>query len=190
MFEDADCRRLLAIARSALEARVRREIDRTHDASGALATPRGAFVSIHRGDDLRGCLGRLEADWAVGRVVAHLGRAVADSDPRFPPVTVDELPALTIEISILSPGHEMRSPDEIEIGRHGLIVESGLRCGTLLPQVAAEQRWDVATFLERTCLKAGLASDAWACGARVLLFEAQVFGEHHIDERMIDERMI
>jgi AmmeMemoRadiSam system protein A len=177
MFGHDDCRRLLAIARSALEARVRRESDRAPEITGALAMPRGAFVSIHHGDDLRGCLGRLEADWAIARVVAHLGRAVADSDPRFPPVTVAELPALMIEISILSPEREMRSPDEIEIGRHGLIVESGMRRGTLLPQVAAERRWDVATFLEHTCLKAGLSSDAWTCGARVLLFEAQVFGD-------------
>ena len=82
-----------------------------------------------------------------------------------------------IEISILSPEREMRSPDEIEIGRHGLIVESGLRRGTLLPQVAAERQWDVATFLEHTCLKAGLSVDAWTCGATVRLFEAQVFSE-------------
>jgi AmmeMemoRadiSam system protein A len=185
MFEHDDCRRLLAIARSALEARVRREIDRTPEISGTLGTPRGAFVSIHHGDDLRGCLGRLEADWAVGRVVAHLGRAVADSDLRFPPVTVAEIPALTVEISILGPEREMRSPDDIEIGRHGLIVENGLRRGTLLPQVAAERQWDVATFLEQTCLKAGLSADAWTCGASVLLFDAQVFSEvrltpHHI----------
>ena len=177
MFESDDCRRLLAIARSALEARVRREMDRTPQIDGALTAPRGAFVSIHHRDDLRGCLGRLEADWSIARVVAHLGRAVADSDPRFPPVTVAELPGLTIEISILSPEREMRSPDEIEIGRHGLIVESGLRRGTLLPQVATERQWDVATFLEHTCLKAGLSSDTWTCGARVLLFEAQVFSD-------------
>lgn len=177
MFAHDDCRRLLAIARSALEARVRRETDRTPTISGALATPHGAFVSIHHDDDLRGCLGRVEADWAIARVVAHLGRAVADSDPRFPPVTVAELPVLTIEISILSPEREMRSADEIEIGRHGLMVERGLRRGTLLPQVAAERQWDVATFLEHTCLKAGLPADAWTRDARVLLFEAQVFAE-------------
>ena len=177
VFERDDRRRLLGIARTALEARVRREIDRASERSDALATPRGAFVSIHHGRDLRGCLGRLEADWAVARVVAHLGRAVADSDPRFPPVTVAELPELTIEISVLSPAREMQSPDEIEIGRHGLIVESGLRRGLLLPQVASERNWDVATFLEHTCLKASLPADAWTRDASILLFEAQVFDE-------------
>lgn len=177
MFGHDDCRRLLATARAALEARVRRERDPACDRSGALDTPRGAFVSIHHGHDLRGCLGRVEADWPIARVVRHLGRALADSDPRFPPVTIDELPVLTIEISILSPEREVRSPEEIEIGRHGLIVESGRRRGLLLPQVAAERKWDVATFLEHTCLKAGLAPDVWTRDARLLLFEAQVFAE-------------
>ena len=183
MFDQDDHRRLLAIARSALEARVRREKDRPAEARGTLAMPRGAFVSIHHGDDLRGCLGRLESDWAIARVVAHLGRAVADSDPRFPPVAVDELPALTIEISILSPAHEMRSPEEIEIGRHGLIAEGSGRRGLLLPQVAAERHWDVVTFLEHTCRKAALPPDAWRAGARILLFEAEVFRESEQERR-------
>lgn len=177
MFELDDRRRLLTIARAALEARVRRERDCTPEIDGALATPHGAFVSIHHGDHLRGCLGRLEADWAIARVVAHLGRAVADSDPRFPSVTIDELPVLTIEISILSPEREMRSPDEIEIGRHGLIVESNGRRGLLLPQVAGEHRWDVETFLNHTCLKASLPPEAWRTTARISIFEAEVFGE-------------
>lgn len=177
MFEHDDRCRLLAIARSALAARVLRERDPAPDGGGALDTPCGAFVSVHQGHELRGCLGRLEADWAVAWVVAHLGRAVADSDPRFPPVTIAELPGLTIEISILTPEREVRSPDEIEIGRHGLIVESGRRRGLLLPQVAAEREWDAATFLDHTCLKAGLSSDAWKRGASLRVFEAQVFSE-------------
>ncbi len=83
MFAPEDQRRLLAIARRALEARVRRERDPALECGGALDARCGAFVSIHRHHELRGCLGRLETDWAVSRVVAHLGRAVADSDPRF-----------------------------------------------------------------------------------------------------------
>ena len=177
MFSFDDQQRLLNIARRALEARVRRECDPVVDAAGALDTPCGAFVSIHRGDQLRGCLGRLEPDWAIARVVAHLGRAVADSDPRFHPVTVDEVRRLCIEISALTPECEAQSVEEIEIGRHGLIVECGSRRGLLLPQVATDHAWDVETFLRHTCLKAGLPPDTWRTGARILLFEAQVFGE-------------
>ena len=177
VFDADDRRRLLALARRALEARVRREYEPVLDQGGALDTHCGAFVTIHRGPELRGCLGRLGDDWPVARVVAHLGRAVADSDPRFSPVTVDELDTLSIEISVLTPEREVHSVQEIEIGRHGLIIELGSRRGLLLPQVATEHGWDVETFLEHTCRKAGLPPDAWTRDARILSFEAEVFGE-------------
>ena len=177
MFTPDDRRRLLALARGALEARVRREYEPALDQGGALDIHCGAFVTIHRDHELRGCLGRLGDDWPIARVVAHLGRAVADSDPRFHPVTVDELDTLSIEISALTPEREVRSVEAIEIGRHGLIVERGARRGLLLPQVATEHGWNVRTFLEHTCVKAGLPPDAWTQGARILSFEAEVFGE-------------
>ncbi|HEX5215916.1 MAG TPA: AmmeMemoRadiSam system protein A [Vicinamibacterales bacterium] len=177
MFHSHDRHRLLGIARRSLEARVRRDGDPPPEGGGALDTPCGAFVSIHRGDDLRGCLGRLERDWAIARVVAHLGRAVADSDPRFAPVTIEELDELSIEISAVTPGRDVRSIDDIEIGRHGVIIERGSRRGLLLPQVATENDWDVEMFLSQTCIKAALPADAWRHGARILIFEAEVFGE-------------
>jgi AmmeMemoRadiSam system protein A len=177
MFQADDRVRLLSIARRALEARVRRERDAAFEGGGALESRCGAFVSIHCGDDLRGCLGRLEADWAIARVVHHLGRAVADSDPRFPPVVVDELARLSIEVSALGAQRQVASIEEIEVGRHGLIVERDGRRGLLLPQVAAEHSWDVETFLQHTCLKAALPPNAWGAGARIFVFEAEVFGE-------------
>ena len=177
MFEQDAQSRLLTIARRSLEARVRGHRDPVHESGGALDTPCGAFVSIHRGRDLRGCLGRLDGDWPIARVVAHLGRAVADSDPRFAPVSVDELEMLSIEISALTPEREVHALDAIHIGRHGLIVERGHRRGLLLPQVAREHGWDVETFLEHTCMKAALPPGAWKSDARILIFEAEVFGE-------------
>ena len=137
----------------------------------------GAFVSIHSGPHLRGCLGRITRDWAVGRVVAHLAEAVSHSDPRFEPVTVDELAQLQIEISVLTPEVETTGAEAIEIGRHGLIVEQDHRRGLLLPQVAVQHGWDAVAFLDHTCLKAGLPPQAWEHDARVYLFEAQVFAE-------------
>lgn len=177
MFDRDDRRRLLAIARRALEARVRRESEPALEQGGALETQCGVFVSIHRGYELRGCLGRLGDEWPIARVVAHLGRALADSDPRFAPVTAEDLEILSIEISALSPEREVHSVQDIEIGRHGLIIERGHRRGLLLPQVATEHGWDVKTFLEHTCRKAGFPSDAWKHDARILIFEAEVFGE-------------
>jgi uncharacterized protein len=183
MFERVDRVRLLSIARRALEARVRREREPAPEGGGALDTRRGAFVSIHLRDALRGCLGRLEPDWTIAHVVQHLGRALADSDPRFAPVQSDEVEDLSIEISVLSPEREAASTGEIEIGRHGLIIESNGRRGLLLPQVAADHGWDVETFLRHTCMKAALAPDAWLTGARILIFEAEVFGESRQERR-------
>src|SRR5262245_20010028 len=172
-----DQRRLLDLARRCLEARVRRPPRPRVVYAGALDVRRGAFVSIHDEDDLRGCLGRLETDRAVAEVVAHLATAVADSDPRFAPVTPEELTRLTIEISVLTPACEVADVTEIEVGRHGLIVAHGSRRGLLLPQVATEFGWDRETFVVHTCGKAGLPPDAWHRGARLFRFEAQVFHE-------------
>jgi AmmeMemoRadiSam system protein A len=168
---------VLSVARQALEARVARVGAPDVQCAGPFALRCGAFVSIHRGDDLRGCLGRLTADWPLGRTIVHLGGAVADRDPRFPPVMPSELPLLHIEISLLTPERPIASADEIEVGRHGLIVEHGCARGLLLPQVAAEYAWDRETFLDHTCMKAGLPRDAWKNGARIHVFEAHVFSE-------------
>lgn len=174
---DADQQRLLRLARRALEARVRGQAAPPLERGASLDLPRGAFVTIHHRGDLRGCLGRLDIDWPLARTVAHLAADVSDSDPRFPPVSTAELVDLTIEISILTPERDVASVEEIDVGRHGVIVELGRRRGLLLPQVAIEHGWDRHTLLAQTCLKAGLPLDAWRHGARVRVFEAQVFVE-------------
>jgi AmmeMemoRadiSam system protein A len=172
-----DRQRLLALARRAIEARVRREPAPAPDRGGALESSRGAFVTIHCRGDLRGCLGRLDPDEPLAATVAHLAASVSDSDPRFEPIRPGELDDLDIEISVLTPEREVASIADIEVGRHGLIVEQGGRRGLLLPQVATEYGWDADAFVTHTCLKAGLPADAWRHGARILVFEAQVFGE-------------
>ena len=174
-FEDQ--RRLLSLARRAIEARVRREPPPTPDRGGALESPHAAFVTIHCHGDLRGCLGRLDPDEPLANTVAQLAASVSDSEPRFEPVRQGELDALDIEISVLTPEREVTSIADVEVGRHGLIVEQGSRRGLLLPQVATEYGWDAETFVSQTCVKAGLPADAWRRGARILVFEAQVFGE-------------
>lgn len=168
---------LVRLARAALEARVRGVSPPPVGRGGALDARCGAFVTIRHARELRGCLGRIETDMCLSEVVAHLAAVVSDSDPRFPPVTEGELAHLSIEISVLTPECEVTDIEHIEIGRHGLIIEQGFRRGLLLPQVATEHGWDRVTFLEHTCVKAGLARDAWQRGARVLCFEAFVFEE-------------
>jgi AmmeMemoRadiSam system protein A len=173
---DDERKRLLALARQALVARVNRQPLPQPPHGGSFDLVRGAFVSIHRHGALRGCLGRLEPQ-RLSETVVHLAAVVADSDPRFEPVGPAELDEIDVEISVLTPELEIASVDEIDVGRHGLIVEQGYRRGLLLPQVPLEHEWDRITFLEHTCLKAGLPRDAWQHGARLLVFEAEVFGD-------------
>jgi len=173
-----DQRRLIALAHRALEARVHRADVPEVDATLVPDIRCGAFVTILHHGELRGCLGRLRSPLPIANLVAELAQAVADSDPRFTPVLPQELTGIDVEISILTPEREIQSIGDIEVGRHGLIVEQGHNRGLLLPQVADEHGWDRSTFLAQTCLKAGLAADAWQHGARIFVFEAQVFGEH------------
>jgi len=172
-----DQRRLLDLAHRALVARVRHAGLPEIDTTLAPDVRRGAFVSIFHEGELRGCLGRLNSQLPIARLVAQLAQAVADSDPRFHRVTPQELDGIVLEISVLTREREIQSVEEIEIGRHGLIVEQGSSRGLLLPQVPTEHGWDRDTFLDHTCLKAGLAADAWRRGARIFVFEAEVFGE-------------
>ena len=177
MINDHDQGILLTLAREALTARVTGARAPVVEPAGVLALRRGAFVSLHHRGNLRGCLGRLTLDAPLGQTIVHLAGIVADSDPRFAPVAPHELADLRIEISVLTPERAITSTSDIEVGRHGLIVEEGSRRGLLLPQVASEHGWTRETFLDQTSLKAGLPSDAWMKGARMFVFEAQVFGE-------------
>ncbi|OFW16097.1 MAG: hypothetical protein A3H29_16345 [Acidobacteria bacterium RIFCSPLOWO2_02_FULL_67_21] len=169
--------RLLALARRALVARVEGRPAPPLETGGALDVRCGAFVTIHCRGDLRGCLGRIEPDAPLALTVADLAASVSDSDPRFEPVASIELPEIEIEISVLAPPTEIQSIEEIEVGRHGLVIEQGLRSGLLLPQVAVEHGWDRETFVVHACRKAALTPDAWRRGARIFVFEAYVFGE-------------
>ena len=172
---EADRQALLRIARDAIAAHVRGEPARVPDIVGRLSRPAGAFVTLHRDGALRGCIGRLQPDHPVARAVAHCAVAACSRDPRFPAVTADELHDIHIELSILGPIEPVAHLDEIEVGRHGLIVERGCCRGLLLPQVAVEWQWDRKRFAEETCRKAGLPRDAWQAGAVMSKFEAEVF---------------
>jgi AmmeMemoRadiSam system protein A len=142
-----------------------------------LAELRGAFTSLHLHGELRGCVGYVLPTFPVYRAVAETARAAAFDDNRFAPVTKEEAPQLEIELSILSPATPV-SAEEIEIGRHGLLITWHGRRGLLLPQVPVERGWDRITFLEQTCRKAGLPADAWQKGAVIEAFTAEVFGDN------------
>jgi len=180
---DAEKDRLLELARTALEEAVRcGRVPEVAEPAEALRTPCGAFVTLTRRGRLRGCIGHIEAFKPLYVTVRECARAAALEDPRFDPVRPAELSSLHIEISILSPLVDI-APQEVEVGRHGLLISRGGRRGLLLPQVAVEWNWDRRQFLEETCLKAGLPADAWQHGARIQAFTAQILQEPHTAAR-------
>jgi uncharacterized protein len=148
-----------------------------------LAEPRGAFTSLYLNGELRGCVGYVLPVSSVYRAVIDTARAAAFEDTRFYPVTIEEAPQLKIELSILSPPLPI-SAEEVEVGRHGLLISLAGQRGLLLPQVPAERNWDRITFLQQTCRKAGLPPDAWQKGALIEAFTAEVFGEKQYESRL------
>jgi AmmeMemoRadiSam system protein A len=169
---------LLALARRALETAVRdREPLQDFPDDEILRQPGGAFVTLHHRGRLRGCVGQLPSKDTLAEVVAHCSKAAALEDPRFEEVSTVELPGIEIEISVLSVPVDV-TPEQIQPGKHGLIVSCGLKRGVLLPQVAAQFHWNAQQFLEETCSKADLARDAWKDPAtQVEAFTAEVFSE-------------
>jgi len=143
-----------------------------------LQAPSGVFVTIMCEEELRGCIGYVEPIKPLAEAVAHCAAAAATDDPRFPPVTPDELSRLHVEVSILSPLRPIADAQEIRVGTHGLFITQAGRHGLLLPQVATEFGWDRETFLRQTCLKAGLPGDAWKHGAEIQVFTVDHFTDN------------
>lgn len=174
---EADQQTLLCMAREALVGYLNSgEIPEVPEPAETLRQPCGAFVTLRKGRNLRGCIGVIAANNPLYTTVRECAVWAAVQDTRFPPVTIRELTELNLEISVLSPLSDIAS-ENIEVGRHGLIIShQGLR-GLLLPQVAVQWKWNREEFLEETCRKAGLPTDAWRQGARIQAFTAQVFEE-------------
>jgi AmmeMemoRadiSam system protein A len=155
-------RELLRIARASIEAAfLGKEPPEQSLESKAFREAAGAFVTLKIGGELRGCIGYIEPRLPLVEAVREVAQRAAFSDPRFPPLSPEELGEVDIEISVLSPVRKISDVHEIEVGKHGLIVEAGNHRGLLLPQVALEHGWDRETFLRYTCVKAGLPESAW-----------------------------
>jgi AmmeMemoRadiSam system protein A len=171
---------LLRIARDAIVQTVGAddELREPVDESDRPSLCAGAFVSLHKKGQLRGCIGTFDTSQPVIKQVEEMAVAAATRDPRFRPVSQREVRDIDIEISVLTPPRTVTSTDEIQVGVHGLLVTRGYQRGVLLPQVATEYGWDRETFLVHTCRKAGLPDEAWQDPATVIqVFTAEVFGE-------------
>jgi AmmeMemoRadiSam system protein A len=173
-------RDLLALARGSLEAVFSGEPAPRlgSDRAEAFGQARALFVTLKKEGQLRGCIGTLSPDGDLARTVPSFACKAAFEDPRFPPLTAEELPLCEIEISVLTAPEPIESPEEVEVGRDGLILECRGRRGLLLPQVAPDWGFDRAQFLGAVSEKAGLPPSAWRDpDARLWIFQAEVFGE-------------
>ncbi|NOX88042.1 MAG: AmmeMemoRadiSam system protein A [Calditrichaeota bacterium] len=172
---------MLEIARKSVETAVKEEKEYEPSSCGieCIEQDRGAFVTLKINGKLRGCIGYTAPLKPLYLVVRDVAKQAALNDPRFQPVSVEELPYLEYEISVLSPFRHVRDVNQIQIGKHGLLIKNGPNVGLLLPQVPVEWGWDRETFLQQTCRKAGLPSDAWKDpNTDLFSFTAFVFGEH------------
>ncbi|MGI6456640.1 MAG: AmmeMemoRadiSam system protein A [bacterium] len=175
---------LLKIARESINAELQGLQYEPMCTDPELTIERGVFVTLKNQGELRGCLGRFEASGIpLYKLIAIISRETATHDMRFSPVTVEELPAIDIQISVLSPVKQILNIEEIQIGKHGLKIRGRnsfgmIRSGTLLPQVAVENQWDVYQFLSATCRKTGLDLDAWNdAQTEIFVYETLAFGD-------------
>jgi len=172
----AEKKQLLELARQAVRTFVteKRVVDfRTEDPN--LLAERGAFVTLRKKGELRGCIGFIEPVASLYETVIQTAIYAATEDNRFTPVMEEELKDLEYEVSVLTPLQKIDNPRVVQVGRHGLVISMGNNRGLLLPQVPVENKWDRETFLNQACVKAGLPPDAWKKGAEISVFEAIVF---------------
>ncbi len=176
-------RELLKYAREVIRAKLfKEEIAYSLPNDPLYEKKSGAFVTIHKKGQLRGCIGYIKAYKTIRETIKDMAIAAAFKDPRFPPLSKEEFSDIDIEISLLSELKKIDSIEEIEVGKHGLYVENGFYSGLLLPQVATEWNWDKITFLNQVCNKAMMSSDCWRDPQTdIYIFTAEIFSENELN---------
>lgn len=179
MLSKNDATVLLKIAREAIIYHIRNEdYSPTPREEKALNEHSGCFVTIKRGGHLRGCIGNFQSQQPLYQEVSTMAVAAASQDPRFQPMTLEELDNFELEITVLSPLEKIDDINQIKVGTHGIYIIKGHNRGVLLPQVATEYGWDRETFLRQTCIKAGLPENSWQLpDAEIYIFSGQIFSE-------------
>ena len=181
MLSESDASILLNIAREAIVHLINKQSYQPPPREEKVLNERsGCFVTIKQQGQLRGCIGNFQSEKPLFLEVAEMAVASASKDPRFHPLEKSELDNFSLEISVLSPLEKIDDIELIEVGTHGIYLEKNFSRGVLLPQVATEYGWDRLTFLQQTCQKAGLHSDAWQnADTEVYIFSAQIIKEEN-----------
>ena len=179
MLSKIDKENLLSIARHAITQQIKNKgYNPEPREEESLNIHSGCFVTITQQGNLRGCIGNFQSQQSLFLEVATMAMAAASQDPRFQPMTHDELDHFNLEITVLSPLHKIEDTDSIEVGKHGIYIIKGRNRGVLLPQVATEHRWDRETFLRQTCVKAGLSENSWQHPeTEIYIFSGEIFSE-------------
>jgi len=173
---DEDKKQLKDLVRETIEGVLFGRQKPAAQVSEMLKEKRGAFVTLKKKGELKGCIGYTRGVQPLHETVREMAIQAAFHDPRFKPLEKKEWKDIDIEISVLTPMKQIQNVNEIAVGVHGLYIEKGHNSGLLLPQVAVENHWDRTAFLEYTCFKAGLPNDAWKSpDARIYIFSADVF---------------
>jgi len=169
---------LLDTARKVIASNLGVKINQYKNPTATLLKACGAFVTLHKKGMLKGCIGYVVAVNPLIETVKEVSLSSAFKDPRFPPVKEDELKDIELEISVLSPLRKINNIEEIQVGKHGIMIKRGFASGLLLPQVATDHNWNRETFLTHTCYKAGLAGDCWKMAdTQIQVFSAIIFDE-------------
>ncbi|MFO7966745.1 MAG: TIGR00296 family protein [Archaeoglobaceae archaeon] len=183
MLSHSEGEKAVKLARKAIEKYVSQKEKIEEKFDGVFEEERGVFVTLNKGQMLRGCIGYPYPIKRLDEAIIESAITAATGDPRFPPVTSEELPDITVEVTVLSPPEKIdvdryELPKYVKIGRHGLIVKSGYYSGLLLPQVAVEHNFEPQEFLSQTCIKANMSPDSWAKDdVEIYTFEGQIFEE-------------
>ncbi len=178
LFNDSEKKELLSLARRTIHQQLEgKSGPEPLPADSPFAEKHGVFVTLHRGDELRGCIGYPLPIKPLWEAVQDNALSAAFEDPRFCPMNKEELPQIDIEISVLTVPQEIEQVSKIQVGRDGIIVSKGFNRGLLLPQVPVEQGWNLEQYISYGCRKAGLPADEWKKGVRIEIFQAEVFGE-------------
>ena len=179
MLSKTDATNLLAIARDAIVHQINNEeCSPTPREEKALNEQSGCFVTITQNGHLRGCIGNFQSQQPLFQEVATMAVAAASQDPRFQPMSPDELNDFSLEITVLSPLEKINDTNLIEVGTHGIYIVKGFNRGVLLPQVATEYGWNREIFLQQTCIKAGLPENAWQHpDAEIYIFSGEIIHE-------------
>jgi MEMO1 family protein len=181
---DLEKKSLLAFARKTIQLQLTTQmVPMARNLPARMLFPQGAFVTLKKNGELRGCIGNMSSDYALGKIVGSMALYAAFNDSRFSPLRASEISQIEIEISVLTPMKSIKTYEDIVPGRDGVLLTKGTSAAVFLPQVATENDWSRSEMLDHLCIKAGLPTGCWKRDAGFKVFQAEVFSESQFEHK-------